>query len=345
VSSRTKSRFGAQGAGLLRRHPRHQGCGCRHRGQDRHRLHRPVGLRQVDLPALPQPDERHHRHLPGRGATSSSTARTSTTPRSTRCSCAPRSAWCSRSPTRSRSRSTTTSPTARASTAGHQQGRSRRDRRKALRRGGALGRGQGPPRRARHRPVRRPAAAPVHRPRHRDRARGAADGRALLGARPDRHRQVEELIDELRENYSVVIVTHSMQQAARVSQKTAFFHLGNLVEYGETEQIFTNPQDERRKATSPAGSGRAGHDQERTHISPRPSTATSSDPGADHEDGRAGRKHRATPPSALELRDEELAEQVRAATCRSTRWKTESTRRPRGSSRCVSRSPPTCARC
>jgi len=60
--------------------------------------------------------------------------------------------------------------------------------------------------------------------------------------------QVEELIDELRQNYSVVIVTHSMQQAARVSQKTAFFHLGNLVEYGETGQIFTNPVDPRTES-------------------------------------------------------------------------------------------------
>ena len=60
--------------------------------------------------------------------------------------------------------------------------------------------------------------------------------------------QVEELIDELKQNYSVVIVTHSMQQAARVSQKTAFFHLGHLVEYGETGQIFTNPQDSRTES-------------------------------------------------------------------------------------------------
>ncbi len=60
--------------------------------------------------------------------------------------------------------------------------------------------------------------------------------------------QVEELIDELKENYSVVIVTHSMQQAARVSQKTAFFHLGNLVEYGDTDEIFTNPQDKRTES-------------------------------------------------------------------------------------------------
>ena len=57
--------------------------------------------------------------------------------------------------------------------------------------------------------------------------------------------QVEELIDELRESFSVVIVTHSMQQAARVSQKTAFFHLGDVVEYGETNKIFTNPEDQR----------------------------------------------------------------------------------------------------
>jgi phosphate transport system ATP-binding protein len=60
--------------------------------------------------------------------------------------------------------------------------------------------------------------------------------------------QVEELIDELRETFSVVIVTHSMQQAARVSQKTAFFHLGNLVEYGNTDDIFTRPRDPRTES-------------------------------------------------------------------------------------------------
>ena len=60
--------------------------------------------------------------------------------------------------------------------------------------------------------------------------------------------QVEELIDELRASFSVVIVTHSMQQAARVSQKTAFFHLGNLVEYGDTSHIFTNPSDPRTES-------------------------------------------------------------------------------------------------
>ncbi len=60
--------------------------------------------------------------------------------------------------------------------------------------------------------------------------------------------QVEELIDELRASFSVVIVTHSMQQAARVSQKTAFFHLGDLVEFGETGKIFTNPEDSRTES-------------------------------------------------------------------------------------------------
>ncbi|WP_244313752.1 phosphate ABC transporter ATP-binding protein PstB [Stappia sediminis] len=57
--------------------------------------------------------------------------------------------------------------------------------------------------------------------------------------------KVEELIDELRENYTIVIVTHSMQQAARVSQRTAFFHLGILVEEGPTQDMFTNPRDRR----------------------------------------------------------------------------------------------------
>ena len=54
--------------------------------------------------------------------------------------------------------------------------------------------------------------------------------------------KIEELIDELRENYTSAIVTHSMQQAARVSQRTAYFHLGDLIEVGKTDQIFTNPR-------------------------------------------------------------------------------------------------------
>ena len=55
---------------------------------------------------------------------------------------------------------------------------------------------------------------------------------------------IEDLIDELKKNYAIVIVTHSMQQAARVSQRTAYFHLGRLIEVGDTDQIFTNPQHE-----------------------------------------------------------------------------------------------------
>ncbi len=54
--------------------------------------------------------------------------------------------------------------------------------------------------------------------------------------------KIEALIDELKANYTIVIVTHSMQQAARVSQKTAFFHLGKIVEYDDTDIIFTNPK-------------------------------------------------------------------------------------------------------
>ena len=59
--------------------------------------------------------------------------------------------------------------------------------------------------------------------------------------------RIEELIGELKGRYAIVIVTHSMQQAARVSQRTAFFHLGKVVEYGKTTEIFTNPREERTK--------------------------------------------------------------------------------------------------
>ena len=56
---------------------------------------------------------------------------------------------------------------------------------------------------------------------------------------------IEELIDELKQNFTIVIVTHNMQQAARVSDRTAFFHLGNLIEIGNTNDVFTNPQQKR----------------------------------------------------------------------------------------------------
>jgi phosphate transport system ATP-binding protein len=57
--------------------------------------------------------------------------------------------------------------------------------------------------------------------------------------------KIEELIHELRGRYAIAIVTHNMQQAARVSQRTAFFHLGEMVEYGRTKDIFTNPRQQR----------------------------------------------------------------------------------------------------
>jgi phosphate transport system ATP-binding protein len=67
--------------------------------------------------------------------------------------------------------------------------------------------------------------------------------------------KIEELIDELREHYAIAIVTHSMQQAARVSQRTAYFHLGDLIEVGETGQLFTNP---RHRLTEDYITGRFG---------------------------------------------------------------------------------------
>jgi phosphate transport system ATP-binding protein len=67
--------------------------------------------------------------------------------------------------------------------------------------------------------------------------------------------RIEDLIDELRQNYTIVIVTHNMQQAARVSQRTAYFHLGDLIEVGSTDQIFTNPS---HKLTEDYITGRFG---------------------------------------------------------------------------------------
>ena len=66
---------------------------------------------------------------------------------------------------------------------------------------------------------------------------------------------IEELIDELREEFTIAIVTHSMQQAARVSQRTAYFHLGKLIEVGQTDKIFTNPD---HKLTEDYITGRFG---------------------------------------------------------------------------------------
>jgi phosphate transport system ATP-binding protein len=57
--------------------------------------------------------------------------------------------------------------------------------------------------------------------------------------------KIEELIYELKKNYTIIIVTHNMQQAGRVSDTTAFFYLGELVEHGDTKEIFTNPKDKK----------------------------------------------------------------------------------------------------
>jgi len=54
---------------------------------------------------------------------------------------------------------------------------------------------------------------------------------------------IEDLMESMKKEYTIVIVTHSMAQAARISQKTAFFHLGKLIEYGDTDSIFTNPDN------------------------------------------------------------------------------------------------------
>ena len=153
------------------------------------------------------------------------------------------SAWCSRSPTRSPSRSTTTSPTARASTAS----RARKAELDEI--------------------VERSLEAPACG--RRSRTASPEPGNSLSGGQQQRlciaraiavspevilmdepcsaldpiaTAHIEELIDELRQNFTIAIVTHNMQQAARVSQKTAFFHLGKLIEFDDTDQIFTNPK-------------------------------------------------------------------------------------------------------
>jgi phosphate transport system ATP-binding protein len=77
----------------------------------------------------------------------------------------------------------------------------------------------------------------------------------LLGTGPRRHGQIEELILDLRQNYTVIIVTHNMQQAARVADFTAFMYLGELVEYGPTSEMFLKP---RKRQTEDYLTGRFG---------------------------------------------------------------------------------------
>ena len=154
-----------------------------------HRLHRPVGLRQVHPAAHPEP---HLRPLPGPAGDRRGAARRREHPgagRQTSTCCAPGSAWCSRSRRRSRCRSTTTSPSASASTSACPRRRWTSRVEAALRKRGAVGRGQGQAAPERPQPLGRPAAAPVHRARDRGPARGHPARRAGLGARPDLDRQ------------------------------------------------------------------------------------------------------------------------------------------------------------
>jgi phosphate transport system ATP-binding protein len=90
---------------------------------------------------------------------------------------------------------------------------------------------------------------------HRGQARGAAARRAVLGARPDLDRQDRGADHRAEADYTIVIVTHNMQQAARVSDYTAYMYLGELIEFGETDQIFIKPK---RKETEDYITGRFG---------------------------------------------------------------------------------------
>jgi len=181
-------------------------------------------------------------------ARSRSTARIFTRAAWTWCSCAPVSAWCSRSPTPSPSRSTRMSPTARAFTASP-PARPRLDLivERSLKRAGLW-------EEAKDRLAESGTALSGGQQQRLCIARAiAVDPEVILmdepcsALDPIATARIEELIHELRGRYAIVIVTHNMQQAARVSQKTAFFHLGTLVEYGDTTEIFTNPRQTRTK--------------------------------------------------------------------------------------------------
>ncbi len=121
--------------------------------------------------------------------------------------------------------------------------------------GGAVGRNQGQVEAKRTQPFRRPAAAPVHRARGRGQARSAAAGRADLALDPISTAKIEELLNELKTDYTIAIVTHNMQQAARVSDYTAYMYLGKLIEFDITDKIFINPG---RKETEDYITGRFG---------------------------------------------------------------------------------------
>ncbi len=177
-------------------------------------------------------------------------------PRATWCSCAPASAWCSRSRTRFPSPSMTTWPSGRVCTAWFD---SRADldelvctslqraglwdevKDRLTQSGTGLSGGQ-----QQRLCIARTIAVKPHVILM-DEPCSALDPIATA--------RIEDLIDELKESFAIAIVTHSMQQAARVSQRTAYFHMGSLVEVGETDRIFTNP---RHRLTEDYITGRFG---------------------------------------------------------------------------------------
>ena len=158
--------------------------------------------------------------------------------------------------------------------------------------------------------------------------------------------KIEELIHELRGRYAIVIVTHNMQQAARVSQRTAFFHLGELVEYGETTEIFTNPRGDadqglhhrplRLRSDDMASTGHTIKafdeelDQLRAHDRRDGRARRGGDPRSDA--GAGPPRRRSAPPRSS------------SATRRSTRSRPRSSARRCRSSRCARRWPTICAR-
>jgi ABC-type phosphate transport system, ATPase component len=110
---------------------------------------------------------------------------------------------------------------------------------------GAVGRSQGQARRQWTFPFRRSAATPVHARTVAVRPEVILFDEPCSALDPISTAKIEELIDELKDDYTIAIVTHNMQQAARVSDFTAFMYLGDLVEFGETTRIFTSPTDRR----------------------------------------------------------------------------------------------------
>ena len=95
----------------------------------------------------------------------------------------------------------------------------------------------------------------MHRPGYRRASGNHPHGRALLGLDPRSTTRIEDLIGELRGEYTIIIVTHNLQQAARVSDHTAFLYEGELIEYGPTKELFTKPA---KKATEDYLTGRFG---------------------------------------------------------------------------------------